>query len=103
MFAPVLDYRYRYPLPVEETRDSGTSPAPPLEEPDTGAQVQGKNVPAKYSPTFKMGLFFSVPCLSLVLLFNNLTRSRTYSRWPTFSIALLRGSRSSFASRRHRS
>jgi len=66
MFAPVLDHRY--PLPVEEALDFGTSPAPPPEEPDTGAQVREENAPVKYSPIFKMGLFFSVPCLSPVLL-----------------------------------
>ena len=64
----MLDSRYRYPLPVEETLDFGTSSAPPPEKPDAGAQVREENVPAKYSPIFKMGLFFSVPCLSPELL-----------------------------------
>jgi hypothetical protein len=66
----VVDYRYRYPFPVEESLDFGTSPAPPPKELDAGAgaQVREENVPAKYSPIFKMGLFFSVPCLSPVLL-----------------------------------
>jgi len=58
MFAPVLDRRYRYPLPVEEALDSGTPPPPPPEEPNAGAQVREENVPVKYSPIFKMGLFF---------------------------------------------
>jgi hypothetical protein len=69
MFAPVLDDRS--PLPVEEALVSGTSqasPAPLPEAPDAGAQVRDENAQAKYSPIFKMGLFFSVPCLFPVLL-----------------------------------
>jgi hypothetical protein len=80
MFANPLDHRS--PLPVEEALDFDTSLAPPPEEPDAGAQMQPGNAPAKYSPIFKMGLFFSVPSFSLVPTIANLTQSRAIADGP---------------------